>query len=48
MRRDQERYARAMDASEAGFCDWIVADDTIYTSNVCDCFFGAQPHAGVV
>ncbi|MDR6858439.1 ATP-binding protein [Variovorax guangxiensis] len=30
--RDQERYARAMDASDDGFWDWIVADDTIYTS----------------
>ena len=29
---DQERYARAMDASEDGFWDWNVADDTIYTS----------------
>ena len=30
--RDQERYARAMDASDDGFWDWIPADDTIYTS----------------
>ena len=30
--RDQERYARAMEASDDGFWDWIVADDTIYTS----------------
>jgi PAS domain S-box-containing protein len=30
--RDQERYARAMSASDDGFWDWIVADDTIYTS----------------
>jgi PAS domain S-box-containing protein len=29
---DQQRYARAVDASEDGFWDWIVADDTIYTS----------------
>src|SRR5262249_38357720 len=30
--RDQERYARAMEASDDGFWDWIVADDSIYTS----------------
>jgi len=30
--RDQERYARAMDASDDGFWDWIVADDIIYVS----------------
>jgi PAS domain S-box-containing protein len=30
--RDQERYARAMSASDDGFWDWIVAGDTIYTS----------------
>src|SRR6185436_3032363 len=30
--RDQERYARAMGASDDGFWDWIVAGDTIYTS----------------
>ncbi len=30
--RDQQRYARAVDASEDGFWDWIVADDTIYAS----------------
>ena len=30
--RDQERYVRAMEASDDGFWDWIVADDTIYTS----------------
>jgi len=29
---DQERYARAMSASDDGFWDWIVAGDTIYTS----------------
>jgi len=26
--RDQERHARAMDASDDGFWDWIPADDT--------------------
>ena len=30
--RVQERYARAMDASDDGFWDWIPADDTMYTS----------------
>lgn len=30
--RDQERYARAIGASDDGFWDWITADDTIYTS----------------
>ena len=30
--RGQERYARAMEASDDGFWDWIVADDAIYTS----------------
>jgi PAS domain S-box-containing protein len=30
--RDHERYARAMDASDDGFWDWVVANDTIYTS----------------
>jgi len=30
--RDQERYARAMGASDDGFWDWIVAGDTVYTS----------------
>ena len=30
--REQERYARAMDASDDGFWDWIPADDTMYTS----------------
>ena len=30
--RDQQRYERAMDASDDGFWDWIVADDTMYTS----------------
>jgi len=30
--RDQERYARAMGASDDGFWDWIVAGDTIYAS----------------
>ena len=29
---NQERYARAMGASDDGFWDWIVAGDTIYTS----------------
>ncbi len=29
---DQERYARALDASEDGFWDWIATDDAIYTS----------------
>src|SRR5690348_9058088 len=29
---DQERFARAMCTSDDGFWDWIVADDTIYTS----------------
>jgi PAS domain S-box-containing protein len=28
----EERYARAVDASDDGFWDWVVADDTIYTS----------------
>ena len=33
VRRDQQqRYARAVEASDDGFWDWIVADDTIYTS----------------
>jgi PAS domain S-box-containing protein len=32
VRRDQERYARAMAASDDGFWDWIVADNSIYTS----------------
>jgi PAS domain S-box-containing protein len=32
MLREQERYARAMDSSDDGFWDWIVADDTIYVS----------------
>jgi PAS domain S-box-containing protein len=30
--RDQQRYERAMDASDDGFWDWIVSDDTMYTS----------------
>jgi PAS domain S-box-containing protein len=30
--RYYERYARAMDASDDGFWDWVVANDTIYTS----------------
>lgn len=30
--RDQERYARAMEASDDGFWDWVVADDTMYVS----------------
>ena len=30
--RDQERYARAMNASDDGLWDWTVADDTIYAS----------------
>ena len=30
--RDQERYARAMGASDVGFWDWTVAGDTIYAS----------------
>jgi PAS domain S-box-containing protein len=30
--RDQERYARAMSASDDGFWDWIVAGDRIYAS----------------
>jgi PAS domain S-box-containing protein len=30
--RDQERYVRAMDASDYGLWDWFPADDTIYTS----------------
>ena len=30
--RGQERYARAMSASDYGLWDWIVAEDTIYTS----------------
>jgi PAS domain S-box-containing protein len=30
--RDQERYVRAMDASDVGFWDWILANDTVYTS----------------
>jgi PAS domain S-box-containing protein len=29
---EQERFARAMSTSHDGFWDWIVADDTIYTS----------------
>ncbi|HET9864538.1 MAG TPA: PAS domain S-box protein, partial [Steroidobacteraceae bacterium] len=31
-RDQQQRYARAVEASDDGFWDWIVADDTIYTS----------------
>jgi len=30
--RDQERYARAMEASDDGFWDWIPATDTVYAS----------------
>ena len=30
--REQERYARAMEASDDGFWDWIPATDTVYTS----------------
>ena len=30
--RDQERYARAMDASDDGFWDWVIAGDTMYVS----------------
>jgi PAS domain S-box-containing protein len=30
--REQERYARAMEASDDGFWDWIPATDTMYTS----------------
>jgi len=30
--REQARYARAMDVSDDGFWEWIVASDTIYTS----------------
>lgn len=30
--RDQDRYARAMEASDDGFWDWVVAEDTIYVS----------------
>jgi PAS domain S-box-containing protein len=30
--RDQERYARVVDASDDGFWDWIVANDSVYTS----------------
>jgi PAS domain S-box-containing protein len=29
---DQGRYVRAIDASDVGFWDWILASDTIYTS----------------
>jgi PAS domain S-box-containing protein len=41
--RDQERFARAMDASDDGFWDWIVADDTIYTSPRLLEIFGLAP-----
>ena len=30
--REQERYARAMEASDDGFWDWIPATDTVYAS----------------
>jgi PAS domain S-box-containing protein len=32
LRDEQQRYARAVEASDDGFWDWIVGDDTIYTS----------------
>ncbi len=44
--RDQDRYARAMEASDDGFWDWIVADDTIYTSPRLLAIFGFAPGTG--
>jgi PAS domain S-box-containing protein len=41
--RDQERYARAMDASDDGFWDWNLADDTVYTSPRLLEIFGFAP-----
>jgi len=41
--RDQERHARAMDASDDGFWDWNLADDTIYTSPRLLEIFGFAP-----
>ena len=41
--RGQERYARAMEASDDGFWDWIVADDAIYTSPRLLEIFGFAP-----
>jgi PAS domain S-box-containing protein len=41
--RDQERYARAVDASDDGFWDWIVADDTLYTSQRLLEIYGIAP-----
>jgi PAS domain S-box-containing protein len=32
LRDDRDRHARAMEASEDGFWDWVVADDTLYVS----------------
>ena len=41
--REQERYARAVDASDDGFWDWTVADDSIYTSPRLLEIFGLAP-----
>jgi PAS domain S-box-containing protein len=41
--RDQERYARVMNASDDGLWDWIVAGDTIYASPRLLHIFGFAP-----
>jgi len=43
--RDQERYARVMNASDDGLWDWIVAVDTIYASPRLLELFGFAPGA---
>ena len=44
--RDRDRYARAVDASDDGIWDWIVADDTIYTSPRLLEIYGLPPGTG--
>ncbi|MDM0001028.1 ATP-binding protein [Variovorax sp. J22P240] len=43
--RDQQRYVRAMDASDDGFWDWIVAKDAIYASPRLLEIYGLAPGA---
>ena len=41
--REQERYARAMEASDDGFWDWFPASDTIYASPRLLAIYGFTP-----